>query len=32
MRMQPNPSLDTSGPLLPKAIFAIVVITFYFVD
>lgn len=26
MRIQPNPSLDTSGPFLPRAIFVIVVI------
>jgi hypothetical protein len=26
MRIQPNPSLDTSGPFLPRAIFDIVVI------
>src|SRR5258708_29630230 len=27
MRIQPNPSLDTSGPFLPRAIFLIAVIT-----
>jgi hypothetical protein len=26
IRIQPNPSLDTSGPFLPRAIFFIVVI------
>jgi hypothetical protein len=26
IRIQPNPSLDTRGPFLPKVIFAIVVI------
>jgi hypothetical protein len=32
IRIQPNPSLDTSGPFLPKAIFVIVDITLFFFD